>query len=224
MYAIDKNAIISNVYNAKYTIANYPLSYGSWLYQGNYDNTFNQEKATQVLVDNGWQYKYGNWQKNINYYTRRLNFKLVVNSSNEQRTRVAELIKTQLENVGIKITLVKVPDNQYEKYIENKNYDLIICGTYVAANPDLTRYFGDNNIANYNNGEAKQILNELRNITDKETLRNKFKRLEEIYLEDVPYISLYNSYNMLAYSDSITGNIKANWYNNFYNINTWNKK
>ena len=222
--AIDKKAIIGNVYKGKYNEADFPLPYTSWLYQGNKSNLYNSQNAKQILQDNGWQFKYNYWQKYVNYYTRKLNLNLVVNSSNQNRVKVAEIIKQQLEEIGIKITIKYANDNQYQNYKNNKNYDMILCGTHIGTSPDLTNYFADNNLANCNNEEAKTIINDLKNITDREVLKQKYKRLYEIYLSDIGYISLYHSYDVVAYSKSLSGSISANWFNIFYNISGWNKK
>ena len=135
-----------------------------------------------------------------------------------------EMIKQQLEAIGIKVTIVQATDNQYNNYKINKNYDMILCGTSIGISPDLSRYFLDGNLANFNNEEAKTIINDLKNITDKELLKQKYKRLYEIYTTENSYISLYHSYDVTAYSKSLAGSISANWYNMFENIETWGKK
>lgn len=223
-YAIDKNAIISSIHKGKYTIADFPLPVTNWLYQGENENKYNSEKAKQILQENGWEFKFGYWQKYVNYYTRKLNLRLVVNSSNETRVAVAEIIKSQLEAIGIKVTIIKANDYNYQKYKTNKNYDMILCGAYIGTSPDLTRYFGDDNLANFKNEEVKTILNDLKNITDEDLLKQEYKRLHEIYTQEVPYISLYYSYEVTAYNKSLSGNIKANWYDIFQTINNWRKK
>ncbi len=223
-YAIDKNSIISNIFNGKYKLSNFPLTYNNWLYQGSKENNYDAQKAQQILKDNGWEYKYNYWQKYIDYYTRRLNFKLVVKESDSIKVKVAELIKQQLESIGIKITIIKANENQYQNYKNNKNYDMILCGTYIGTSPDLTTYFGDGNLSNYNNEEMCSILNDVKNITDNELLKEKYKRIYEIYMNDVPYISLYNSYELVAYNKNLSGSITANWYNIFSKISTWYKK
>lgn len=223
-YAIDKNSIIASVYNGKYSLADFPLPNTNWLYQGNKESQYNPEKAKQILQDNGWEFKYNYWQKYVNYYTRRLRLNLVVNSSNSNRVQVAEMIKQQLEAIGIKVTIIQANDNQYNNYKTYKNYDMILCGTYIGTSPDLERYFAEGNLANFQNEEAKTIVAELRNITDKELLKEKYKRLYEIYANENPYISLYHSYDITAYSKNLAGGISANWYNMFYNINSWLKK
>ena len=42
-----------------------------------------------------------------------------------------------------------------------------------------------------------------------------------IYLEEVPYISLYYNRNLVAYNKNLVAEITPNWYNIFYNIENW---
>ena len=89
---------------------------------------------------------------------------------------------------------------------------MILCSINLSLTPDLTTFFGDNNIANYQNDEVRSIMEEVKNTTDENTLVNKYKRLAEIYKEDVPYISLYNNKYTVAYFEARVnnrGNIKS---------------
>ena len=82
----------------------------------------------------------------------------MVNSENEERVRVAELIKEQLEKIGIKINIVKVNNNIYNNYLKNKNYDIILTGNIIPLYPDLNSYLGESNLSNFNNKEVSEIL------------------------------------------------------------------
>lgn len=55
-YAINKNEITYKVYNDLYCIAEFPLQYGNYLYNGNIEYEYNIKKAKQYLRDNGWEY------------------------------------------------------------------------------------------------------------------------------------------------------------------------
>ena len=161
------------------------------------------------------------WQKTINYKTMRLKFDLVVNSNNAERVLVAENIKNSLENIGIKINIIKANDAAYRKYLENKNYDMILTGKYTSLSPDLSSYFGTENLANYANEDVKKIISEINNINDEKLLKEKINQVIETFKQDVPYIYLYYSRNTLIYSTKLMGDIKPNNYNIFYNISSW---
>lgn len=218
-YAINKQNIISSIFNNKYYTSNFPLDFGSYAYKNDaISNEYSQDNAQSVLVGNGWEFKQNSWRKSINYYQRRINLNLVVNESNVERVNVAENIKTQLEEIGIKIDIIKASDAQYYRYLENKNYDMILTGIYHSNSPDLTAFLGNNNYANYYNEEVLNILNEAKNITDDKILKQKYERIYEIYKTEVPYVMLYHNYEAILSNYNLKTSIEANSYNIFYNI------
>ena len=222
-YAINRENIIATLYNGKYKTTDYPLDYGNWLSGESENISYNPDLAKQILEQNGWIYKYNKWQKTQNYYTRTLNFKIVVQASNQTRVTVAEKIKADLEAIGIRVTIVKANDNQYNKYLQNKNYDSIITGVTSSLTPNLETYFGANNYANYNNEELTNLLNEVKNISKEELLKEKYTRIRQIFNEQQPYIGLYSSYYSINSSWALMGNITPSWYNIFIDINNWYK-
>lgn len=221
-FSIDKNNIIASVFNGKYASIDFPLDFGMWLYDTNDSSSgYNIEQAKQVLIDDGWEFKNGSWQKTNNYKVTKLNFTLTVNNNNEERMKAAEIIKNNLESLGIKIKISYVPQNTYLNILEKKNYDLILAGTNIGLTADLSTYFGENNIANYKNQEVSTIMNDLKNITDENLIKDKYKRLIELYKEECPYKSLYINQKTLIYSSNLKGSITPNSYNIFYNIENW---
>lgn len=221
-YSIDKYNIISEVYNNKYFSSDFPLDYGSYLYSiEKADSGYNQEKSKELLRNAGWIYSNNSWTKKIDNKTYTTKFNLVVKSSEENRVRVAENIKNQLEQIGISINIVQVSDAQYNQYLNNKNYDMILTGIIRGYSPNLSTYFGSGNLANFNNEEANKTIQEIQNITDNKILKEKYNRLIEIYETEQPYISLYYNRNSIVYTPNLMGKIEANIYNIFYNIGGW---
>ena len=219
-HAINRDNIVATVYNNKYKVTDYSLDYGSWLKGENGDNSYNPDLAKQILEQNGWKFKYNKWQKTENYYTKTLSFKIVVQASNQARVNVAEMIKADLENIGINVTIVKASDAQYQSYLQNKNYDSIITGTTVSANPSIETYIG---ACNFNNEELNNLMGEIKNISKEDLLKEKYTRIREIFNEQKPYIGLYSSYYAVASSWTLKGNVTANWYNIFIDIDNWYK-
>lgn len=220
-YAIDKNKIISSVYGNEYYVSAFPIDYGSYLYPKESKSSYNQEKAKQVLTDAGWSYKYGRWQKTENYTTKTIRLTLVVDNSNKQRVKVAELIEEQLEDVGIQVSLYQVSNSNYKSYLKNKDYDMIITGVYNGYSPDLSYFLGDSNIANYKNEEVSTILNDLKEITDEEAIKEKYNRIIQIYEDEVPYVCLYRNKAKVIYSMRLIGEFNPTNYSAYYNFEKW---
>ena len=64
-YAIDKENIVSTVYNNKYYTSEYVLDYGSYLYSNDQVSSgYNPEKAKEILKNAGWVYNNNRWRKN----------------------------------------------------------------------------------------------------------------------------------------------------------------
>lgn len=221
-YLIDKENIVGTIYRSGYYTSNFPLEYGSYLYQDKkIDYSVNQETARTVLEQAGWTYNRQTWQRVRNYRTERLRFDLIVNNSQEARVQVAENIKQTLADFGIAITVRKVSDTQYQAYLQNKNYDMILTGVNSSLGPDLSSYFAPGNIANFENAEMTSLLNEVKNIQDEKLLKEKYNRIIEIYEEQMPYIFLYYSKNTMVYSPNLVGEINPNAYNIYEGIGSW---
>lgn len=221
--AINRENIVSQISGSKYKVQDYFLDYGSWLSGEKSDMSYSLDAANQILQDNGWEYKYNRWQKYENYRTKIINLKLVVQESNQTRVAIAEMIKANLEEMGMKVTLVKAKDKQFQSYLEKKNYDMILAGVNLSISPNLETFFGDSNLANYYNEELSSLINEVKSITKEDLLKEKYSRIRQIYNEQVPYVGLYSNYYEIASSWTLKGGITPNWYNIFLNIDSWYK-
>ena len=84
---------------------------------------------------------------------------------------IAEMIKTNLAEIGIPVTIVKASDNQYQNYLQNKNYDVILTGITESMSPNLETFFGESNLSNYKNEEITTISGYVGNINPGEVLK-----------------------------------------------------
>lgn len=223
-YAIDRNHIVSSIYNNQYYVADFPIDYGHYLYgQGEANVPYQLEQAKTTLTANRWEYKNNRWQKTENYKTTRLNLSITVNSTSESRVAVAENIKVALEQIGIKVTVNKVSDANYKKILENKNYQMLVTGVYNSYSPDVTSFFQTGNLQNYENVEMNQLLKEVKNITDAGLLKEKYKRIVEIYKEEMPFLGLYRNKQTIVKSQNLAGEIIGNNYFSYYRLESWNR-
>lgn len=218
---IDKNNIINSCLGAGYTFSNFSLDMGNWLYTKDLNVETNTELAMQILRENGWNQTRGGWQKNDNGTYKKIEFSLTVNSNNQARVAVAENIKTQLSNLGIQITIRYLSPDEYADAINNRNYECILTGLQLGYSPNLNTFFANGNLANYYNDEVNEIMNVVSNTSDDGTLHEKYSRLYDIYLEDVPYIGLYRDTDIIIYNQSLVGNITPNSFNIYHNIEKW---
>lgn len=224
-YAIDKENIISAVFNNQYLKANYPLDYGNFLYTVD-DNSsgYNAEQAKTILENAGWTYTNNRWTKNISGTNQRLKLTLSVQSSNATRMQVAEVIKEQLSSIGIEVTIKKISDDAYNNSIQNKDYQMILTGVFNSYSPDLSYYFGSGNVCNYENNDITALINTAENITDTYQLKEKYQKIYNIYQTEVPFVGLYRNKEIVITSQNLVGDVKPNNYYLYYNISEWYRK
>ena len=174
------------------------------------------------LGEADWNFRRKQWQKTENYKTKKLELSLVVRK-NSNRTQVAEYIRENLEEQGIVIDVLEVSDSDYSEYIEKKNYDMILAEMTNPISPDLKTYYGNGNLANFDSDEAKKIINEINSITDQEELKSRYKKLYEIYNEEVPYIGIARNKIYMITNSYLNGEFDARWYNLFFKFKDWYK-
>ena len=208
---ISKENIVSSVLGNRKVASYSPLAYGSYLYNREGELEYNQDKAKKVLEENGWIYTNDRWQKTIDGHVRKLILNLVVCNDNGERISVAQNIKEQLDLIGIKVNVVQVNRDKYNEYLREKNYQLLLTGVTNSINPDFSYFYGENNLANYNNQELKDKINNL----------DKIKENQKIINDDCPYIGLYRNKGIVLLNANVGGNFEPNSYFTYYNFNEW---
>ena len=216
-YSINKSRIISEIGN--YYIANFPLDYTDILFQ-NEDETYNIEKAKEILQNENWNFQNNKWQKYSNGKLLTLSLNMIVQSENSQRLKVAEEIKKQLQEIGIIINIKQVSNSKYEMYLKDKDYQLILTGINNGFSPSLEYFYGDNNLAQYENTDLR---NQIREIDEYNIASEKYNNYISTVYKDCAYIGLYRNKEMLILSQNVNGEILPNNYSIFYNIYTWKK-
>ena len=221
-YAINKDEIVANCYKSSYSRANFPLLLSSYLVDDKNESYFDLGEMENSLKEAGWIRRKKQWQKTVNYKTKVLELKLVVRE-NTNRVKVAEYIKEALANQGIIIDIVKVSTDDYNRYLSNKNYDMILAEMTNPISPDLTSYFANGNLANFNSDEAMEILKNIFNITNEDELKSNYQKLYDLYNNEVPYIGLARNKIYVITSTYLNGEIDSKWYNLFFKFKDWYK-
>lgn len=225
-YYIDKNNTIASSYGNGYRVADFPLDYGNFLYQpGIIDNGYNSEAASSLLIEDGWTYKNNSWQKLVGKKYAKLSFTLTVNGDNSVSVAVAENLKQQWANAGIAVTIKKVNTNNYYSLINAKSgYDAILMNMSTSFSPNINLYMGFGNISNFTNEVANNLMIETNNLSDTEQMKEKYKRILEIYNDQKPFMSISRKKNLLVYNTNLTGNLKPTSYNIYNYIEKWYRK
>ncbi|WZL74673.1 peptide ABC transporter substrate-binding protein [Clostridiaceae bacterium 35-E11] len=225
-YGIDRHEVIDEVYLGHATVTDIPIYPKSYLYKEE-ENRFGKDvlKATNFLMELGWENKDEDpWVENDK--NQELNLRLLVNEENLQRVKVAEMIAEQLGQIGIHIVVDKVGWEEYQRKMFANSFDIVLGGWKLSNIPDLrfflhSSYIGNTNFASYKSQEMDQLLNEAlmaKNVKEKE---KKYQQIQQVFLEDLPYFSLYFKNNAIIAKEHIKGEIMPLPFNIYHNIEKW---
>lgn len=215
-YAIDKQNIIDSIYKSHY-ICNYPFSEQNWLYFSKNTSEYNQDKAIEILEQASWEYNNKKWTKN----KKELTFNFTIKNTSEKQRELAIILQKKLKEIGINMQITEVQSEFYDEYLENGNYEIILIGRQIGLVPNLDYYFQKNNLSNYENEQVQLLLTQTKETKEERYLLEIYEKIEEYFIKDIPFIPLNFSRDTLIYNNKLRGNIEPNWYNIFYNIESW---
>ncbi len=125
--------------------------------------------------------------------------------TNKDRIEIANIIKQNLETIGFEITIREISNSYYKNNLQKLNYDILLTGNIVSIKPNVQEYL------NFN----------IENLSTKEETYNQ---IYKTYNENPNFMGLYFNSIIMLYSKNLKGNFEGNWYNIFYNIDTWYKE
>lgn len=225
-YGIDRHEIIEKVYLGHATLTDVPICPDSWLYdeeQKKYGK--NLSKSKELLSASGFQNKDNDeWLENES--NKELKFNLLVNEENIQRVQAAEMISNQLEEVGININIDKVSESEYKRRILVGKFDIVLAGWQFSDFFDLkfafhSSYQDSTNFIGYQNLKMDRMLEEASAPTILSSKKEIYRNIQKLFVEDLPYFSLYFKNSSFIMNKSIKGTIDPKPYNIYYGIEGW---
>ncbi|KKT18640.1 MAG: Extracellular solute-binding protein [Candidatus Peregrinibacteria bacterium GW2011_GWA2_43_8] len=179
------------------------LNQDDWIHQSS------QEQAMGALYDEGWELNADGIRENEDGET--LTLRLIRRTfDNEKQEKIAattaEVIKTQLETIGIEVIVEAYDSQAIQSKIETRDYDLLLYGQNLGYNLDTYSYWHSSqateyglNLSNYRNPNADALIERIRSTFDQDTKDELLNELAEIIEEDIPAIFLYTpSYYFLV--------------------------
>jgi len=231
-YALDKSQIISKVLVNHAVATDVPIPPDSWLYDSSltiYEH--NQNEAIRLLEEMGYtEFDEDGFRARMNNETGELDTLVIellypkeIQSAYKQN--VASLIEEQLEEVGIRVDLIEKSESIFETRVKAGAFDLALVSFYIDRNPDLKFMLHSSrftcNYGHYRNEFMDNAIEACgRALTADEKLE-AYSDVQEIFVQQLPQISLYFRTNSLIYDDSIHGISDFRSLNIFNDIQNW---
>jgi peptide/nickel transport system substrate-binding protein len=208
-YATDRVKIINESLNGNGFLINSPMMGGILDINSNvtsYD--FDLDKAKAVLKADGWA---PNADGIMTKGKDTLELKITTSTFSELSTD-ANLVKTQWEQLGAKVTVETLPISQLQQVIKDRNYQILLFGEIMSIDPDpFTMWHSSQrqepglNLALYKNDTADRLMEEARATLNPLERRQKYDDFQKILIEDIPAVFLYSPHFLYGLSRDVQG-------------------
>jgi len=218
LYAINRENIVSKVFDSNATVADIPIHNLSKNYYSSFQSDYNIDKAKQILLNSGWKNDGKAWYKN----GKKLRFTILVNEGNAEQVRCADMIKENLSDIDISITIKKVNWNDFQKALNSDNFELALTSIDIKNELTLIELMKSDSIYNYANF-VSQTVDDLIEAVYQDNNNTTMYALEKAYKDETPYIGLFFRNNTLLTNKSVKGSIEPTWVNVYFNMTSWCK-
>ncbi len=205
-HMIDVDSIVEAIYNNVGTQMTGPINSSVFGYNPNIDPVpYNEQMAQDFLAASQWP-------------TGGFTLRLYVGDNNAERIRVAQVVQTQLEKLGINVSLNQMEWGAFlaetRKPAEESVADLFMLGwTTVTADADYGLYPlfhsesgpAGGNRTFYSNPRVDELLDLGRGSIDQAVRLQAYQEAQAIIAEDLPWVFLQTRENVSAYGAGVEG-------------------
>ncbi|TQR07534.1 ABC transporter substrate-binding protein [Psychrobacillus soli] len=196
-YAIDKQSIVDAFFEGRAEIAKNPMPPSISGYNEDIPGyEYDPEKAKQLLAEAGL----------ADGFEMELWAMPVPRPYMPDGAKVAEVIQKNLEDIGVKATIVSFEWATYLEKARNGEADAFMLG-WTGDNGDADNFIyvlldgdniGSNNYTYYDNQDLHKILIAAQTEVDEDKRNELYKQAQEIIFEDAPWVPLAHSTPLLA--------------------------
>ena len=210
---------ISTVYQLPIGRATSPINPRSWLYEENkrelpadsFEDAF--FAANFEVID-----EHGTLGNLVAGVPAPLSFRILVNYENQIRLDLANILRQNLENVGIAVNFKALDFEEYTQELENKNFDIAFAGVILPPKPSLDFLF---EVSNYTSQELDNHRARVQDAPNRREFEQALRALQTYMAHNLPIISIAFRDNLLLTGIDIKGEIAPGLGNIFQNVDKW---
>ena len=223
--AIDRNMIVEKSALGYAEPANAPVR-EEWFVRGNqtFDHSQNNNAAKKLLEENGWRFDSNIYRKSIDGVVHQAQFNILVNEENTIRENIAGIIKDNLEVFGIKVSITKLPFEEYTKRIQNGEYDAFVGSVVLSPDLDFAGLFGEENNFGFTDEEMLSVMYSMQLKSQPEDIQAGYAEFINLFEQINPVVGLFFENTVMIYSKRINeDDIKPSYFDMYRGIETIHK-
>ena len=148
----------------------------------------------------------------------------------EENLRVSEIIKKQIEAIGITVEIESAENSHFDQIAQERNYDMLLIGLDQKEDPDPYPFWHSSftqkgfNFSGLQNREVDKLLEDGLKITDLNTRQQKYEKFIDIIQSEIPAVFLYQRfyyYNHRSIIKGIEDTFVPAKSDRFWNVESW---
>jgi peptide/nickel transport system substrate-binding protein len=225
----DRQSIVQSILAGYGTVANSSVPPFHWAFDPDAAGIdYDQEGARALLEEAGWVDRDGDGIRE-NAQGQELSFTVKYNTGNQQRQDIAEIMQSQLADVGIDLRPQVVEWNTLIQQITTpdvRDFDGVVMGWVVEFKLDDTDLFHSARIdqpyawSGTRSPELDRLLDELGNTIDRDRARELWSEYQEVLNEEHPYTFFYFRERLNGVSTRLM-NVEMDARGDWLNVRDW---
>ncbi|MDP2949244.1 MAG: ABC transporter substrate-binding protein [Chloroflexota bacterium] len=196
LYALDREAIVTNTLDGRAQLANSPIVPGTWAYSDDVSsNRHDPEQARSLLEKRGWQM---NSRGVMEKEGTELHLAILTDSDPE-RIAIAQEIGRQLKEVGVEVSVESQGGSALvQDFILPRRFEAVLYGWDQGYDPDPYPAWHSSqaggqglNLAGFSHQYLDQVLSEARQSSDLERRKALYREFQQIFAQEVPSVLLF---------------------------------
>jgi peptide/nickel transport system substrate-binding protein len=204
MHAIDREAINDQLFGGKQTVALTNVNPLDWMYAEDImQYPYDPERAAALLDEAGWTP--GPDGVRVNAAGERLSFSIMSTAGDRSRELVEQVLQSQWRKVGIDVAIQNQPARVFfGETVQQRLYDGLALFAWLSAPESVPRTtmhstmipteennWQGQNSSGYRNAEVDALVDAMEVELDREKRGAMWRRLQEIYAEELPALPLW---------------------------------
>lgn len=149
---------------------------------------------------------------------------VIIQGDSKELNKTFELIKANLENIGVEINVNNLPYDEYMSALIDGEYDIYLGDYNMGVLPEFDTILGANNYSNYNNEGLVNLLNTIKTTKSEIEYKNVAGSIQNIVFNEKPIIPILHNNDALITDENIVTVKPSSYDEPFQNIASWTIK
>ncbi|MCH7929326.1 MAG: peptide ABC transporter substrate-binding protein [Proteobacteria bacterium] len=204
LYALDRERLVAQLFGGQQPVAHSNVNPLDWVYSDEVPTyAYDPAKAAALLDEAGW----GEMRDGIRHNAagERLTLRLMTTAGNKVRELVEQVLQSQWKKVGVEITIKNEPARVFfGQTVTRREFPAFAMYAWLSSPESVPRstlhsgmipteennWSGQNN-PGFVNAEMDALIEKTEVELDREVRRGYWRRMQQIYAEELPVLPLY---------------------------------